>query len=401
MSKLKKIMILGASPSQIPIIKKAVDLGVYVITVDYLPGNIGHTFSHEFVNCSTVDRECVYLAAVQREINGIVTFASDVATPSVGFVAEQCRLPGGNEKIATIMSNKILFRTFQKEAQIDHPAHVTGQSWLDVSDQLSTLKPPLLFKPSDTSGSRGITRTDTTTNDLCRPAFEYARQFSRVGSVCVEEYIEGDDISGDGLLLNGVLHAVVTHKLKQNFMPVGHAVPATISQADQERVMCEVEKHCKALGYTDGPLDFDVRVSKDRIVALEMSPRLGGNGIPAIIERGTGFDITSATLRLAMGEKIDVPDLTVKHPCGSWIFGSEYSGKLTNIATLDEMKAAEPIVFEYRVNSSIGEVVSKFVHSGNGLGYALFDCPDGAKYCDIINRLKFALKLKVDSVEKV
>lgn len=76
----KKLMILGAGVSQLDAIRKAVELGFYVITVDYLPDNIGHKFSHQFVNCSTVDKEGILKIARDLSIDGIVTFASDVAT---------------------------------------------------------------------------------------------------------------------------------------------------------------------------------------------------------------------------------------------------------------------------------------------------------------------------------
>ena len=82
-------MILGAGFNQLPAIRKAIELDCYTITVDYLPENIGHKFSHQFVNCDTQDKEGVLKIATDLDIDGIVTFASDVATPTVGFVAEQ------------------------------------------------------------------------------------------------------------------------------------------------------------------------------------------------------------------------------------------------------------------------------------------------------------------------
>jgi biotin carboxylase len=396
----KRLMILGAGPGQLPIIRKAVDLGLYVITVDYLPENVGHEFSHQYVNCSTVDKEGVLGAARELNIDGIATFASDVATPTVGFVAEQIELPGSCASIAQTMSNKAKFRTFQREHGLNSPNFVIGECLEDIEEQIEALSPPLMFKPVDTSGSRGISKLDKIDHDRCALAFQYAQGYSPSKTVCVEEFVDGIDVSGDGFLLNGRLYAVITHKHKNGYIPKGHSLPTNIPDEDQERVFAEVVANCRAVGYTDGPLDFDVRVSPSRITVLEMSPRLGGNGIPMIIERATGVDLITATVRFALGEDVELPSkLRVVMRCGSWIFGSDHAGRLEGISTEEELRVAVPQVFECMINYRVGDKVPRFVHSGNSLGHVLFDCPSQSSYRQIVDRLQGALRLKVAPVQ--
>lgn len=395
-SRQKKLMILGAGPSQLPVIRKAVDLGCYVITVDYLPDNIGHKLSHKYVNCSTVDKEGILSIAKLLHIDGVITSASDVATPSVGFVAEQLGLPGGGASTAETMSNKAMFRISQREHGLNCPGFVIGQGFQDIKEQLSTLSLPLMFKPVDTSGSRGISQLDTLDADHCSAAFEYAQSYSRSRMVCVEEFVEGVEVGGDGFMLNGRLFAVITHKHRQGFVPAGHSLPTNISAEDQERVLAELAANCRAVGHTNGALNFDVMVSPEKITVLEMSPRLGGNGIPLIIERSTGVDLITANIHFALGENVDLPERpTMTKSCGSRVFGSDYTGILKNIATEEELKAAVPQVFEYVLYYHIGDKVTEFVHSANSLGYALFDCPSSSNYDEIVDRLQSALRLKV------
>jgi biotin carboxylase len=396
-SEKKTLMILGAGPSQLPAIKKAVELGFYVITVDYLPENIGHTVSHHYVNCSTVDRDGVLQAAKELAIDGIMTFASDVATTAVGYVAEQLDLAGSHSSVAATMSNKSHFRTFQKEQGLHCPNFVISQHFDAVRDQLSELHFPLIMKPVDSSGSRGISTVETLDLEQCLQAFHYAHQYSHSGQVCIEEFVDGFDTSGDGFLIDGQLFAVITHKHKQGLIPRGHRLPTSLSDEEQQRVKYEVSEHCRTLGYTDGPLDFDVRISKDNVTILEMSPRLGGNGIPMLIEHGSGIDLIATTIRFVVGESVALPDdLTITTGCGSWILGSDHTGLLKAIASKEAMMSAIPEMFEYVLYLNTGAKVAKFVHSANSLGYALFECHSEAHYLDVVERIQTALNLHVE-----
>ncbi len=112
------------------------------------------------------------------------------------------------------------------------------------------------------------------------------------------------DVSGDGFLLDGRLCAIVTQKYKQGFIPAGHSFPTQLSLTDQARVFEEVTETCQALGYRDGPVDFDVNISAERVVVIEMSPRLGGNGIPELIRRSTDVDLMDLTIRYALGRLV-------------------------------------------------------------------------------------------------
>jgi formate-dependent phosphoribosylglycinamide formyltransferase (GAR transformylase) len=392
----KRLMCLGAGPSQLPLIKKAVDSGLYVITVDYLPENIGHRVSHHYVNCSTADKEGVLKAARELDIDGIITCASDVATSTAGFVADQLGLPGAGSSVAESMSSKARFRASQREHGLNCPNFLIGQRLQDIEEQIHTLSPPLMFKPVASSGSRGVSRVDEIGHNLCSAAFSFASGYSRSKAVCVEEFIEGIEVGGDGFLVDGQLFAAITHKHKQSFVPTGHSLPTNICAADQERVLAELVRNCRSVDYAAGVLNFDVIVSDGRATVLEMSPRLGGNGIPMIIERGTGVDLIAAAIRFALGEEVELSErLKVVRSCGSWVFGSSHGGLLEGIATGEEVKSAVPEVFEYVTHYHIGDRIPEFAHSANSLGYVLFDCPPQLNYHRIVDRLKRAVQLKV------
>ena len=91
---MKKILMLGGTMQQIPIIKLAKEMGLYVITCDYAPENPGHKYADEYHNVSTTDVDGVLELAKELKIDGIVAYASDPAAPTAAYVAEKLGLPG-------------------------------------------------------------------------------------------------------------------------------------------------------------------------------------------------------------------------------------------------------------------------------------------------------------------
>ena len=380
-----------------PAIKKAVELGYVVITVDYLPHNVGHKYSHQYVNCSTVDMKGVLKWAKNLEIDGIMTMASDISIPTVAFVTEQLGLVGPDRFVAETFANKGKFRAFQKKNRLKSPTYITGKLFKDVKEKLVSLKKPIIFKPVDTSGSRGISKFNEGREKELFRAFNNAMEYSCSGFVCVEEYVEGIDISGDGFLLNGEFSfGLITKKYTKDFVVTGHRLPTDLKKADQELVFDAVVATCKAAGYTNGPLDFDVRVNREKATILEISPRLGGNGIPMIIERATGIDLIASTILFVMGEPVSFPSQAeILRSCGSLIFGSERAGVLKHVATPNEMKRDITEIFNYVLVCRIGDPVYSFIHGGNSLGFTLFDCPKEKTYEQMVERIEQRMNLNI------
>ena len=110
---MKKLMILGGSRYALPVIRAAHELGVYVITADYLPDNIAHKYSDEFCNVSIVEKDLVLQKARELNIDGITSFACDPGVITAAYVAEKMGLPScGPYKSVFLLQNKGLFRKF-------------------------------------------------------------------------------------------------------------------------------------------------------------------------------------------------------------------------------------------------------------------------------------------------
>ena len=392
----QKLMVLGAGPAQLPLIRTGVELGHFVVTVDYLPENVGHHMSHRSVDCSTVDRDGVLAAAIELGIDGIATLASDVATPTIAYVADRLGLPGPPLNVAETMANKAQFRAFQESVGLPGPRFCVGTCCDDVLTDARGLTFPVVVKPVDTSGSRGVSKVDRHADHAFRRAFAEALRYSPSRTVCVEEFVPGHDVSGDGFVVDRRLRAVVTKKYKRGLMPVGHAVPSHLTGEEQEEVRAGVERVCAALGYENGPLDFDVRLSDEGPTVLEMSARLGGNAIPAVIHHATGVDLVAAVVAYALGGEPRVPAVfEMRQQCASLVLGSDYGGVVTHIADSSCIRERVPEVLECEVDARPGDTVHAFVHSAACIGYAVFRCSGSEAFRAIGSRVVQTLALEV------
>ena len=391
-------MVLGAGPFQAPAIRKAAALGCHVITVDYLPDNIGHRFGHQSINCSTVDQEEVLAVARELQIDGICTFSSDVAVPTVAHVSAALGLPGISPAAAATMTAKHRFRAFLKSAGFACPDFLSASRFAELGADLHRLRTPVVCKPVDSSGSRGITKLDVLEPAAVEQAFLRAQGCSRTSTVCVESFVPGTEVGGDALLVDGnMVFAAITCKHMDGFVVRGHSLPAALSTRDKARVLAHLEEVCAALGYRSGPLNFDVIVGPDAVTILEMSGRNGGNGIAGVIERATGFDVETAAIHLALGAGLDLPArMEARRGAGSLVFGSPTGGTLVHLCSAAELQRRVPEVFAVTLVKLPGDRVEPFEHNGNLVGFVLFDCPHTDEYERLTEKIHATLALDVD-----
>ena len=120
--KQKKLMLLGGIRYLLPVIKAAHEQGYYVITADYIPDNIAHRYSDEYVNVSIIDKEAVLKVAREKEIDGIMSFGVDPGVVSASYVQNQMGLPSfGPFESVEILQNKDKFRAFLQKHGFNVP----------------------------------------------------------------------------------------------------------------------------------------------------------------------------------------------------------------------------------------------------------------------------------------
>ena len=158
---MKKLMLLGGIRYLLPVIKAAHEQGYYVITADYLPDNIAHKYSDEYVNVSIVDKEAVLRVAQERKIDGIMSFGVDPGVVSAAYVQEKMGLPSfGPYESVCILQNKDRFRDFLTKHGFNVPKAKGYSNKEDVLLDQEIFDYPVMVKPTDSAGSKGVTKVE-------------------------------------------------------------------------------------------------------------------------------------------------------------------------------------------------------------------------------------------------
>lgn len=331
---MKKILLLGGSAQQIVAIETAKRLGYYTVLCDYLPDNPGQHHADKFYLTSTTDKEAVLKVAQKEHIDGILAYASDPAAPTAAYVAEKLVLPGSPYESVDILCNKDKFRKFLAEHNFCTPK---AKGYTNVQDALDDLETgyyhfPVLVKPVDSSGSKGVSRVDNA--DEAVDKLQYAMSFSRGGRIIVEEFVEkyGYQIAGDGLSVDGKLvfrYFANDHfnpKCVNPFVPISASFPYNMPKEVQDKVHGEIQRLLTLLHMGTTTYNFDMRIDKEyNVYLMEIAPRDGGNYIPDVIKYATGVDLVECSVKAAMGEPIDYSSFGA--PRGYWAYYAVHSLK--------------------------------------------------------------------------
>jgi biotin carboxylase len=308
------VLFLGASSQQLSPIEYAKRAGYRVITCDNRPDNPGHRLAERCHDVSTTDLPGVLRVAQDERIDAVVAYASDVSAPTAAYVAERMGLPGNPLDAVRTLTDKALFRRFQAEHGHFLPRNLAfgqddlqrEQAVLDAITQALDL--PVIVKPVDASGSKGITKVATQTELM--PALRGAVEHSLSRRVLVEELIvaSGYQVCGEGFLQRGriAFHAFANeHFCPGIVVPVGESFPAMFDEALVDRGVAVLQEIFSTLGMRQGPFNFDLMFTpQDEVFVIEIGPRNGGNRMPEAIRYANQVDTIAATVEGALGRTL-------------------------------------------------------------------------------------------------
>lgn len=370
---MKKILLLGGANTQIPSILTAKKMGYYTITCDYLPDNPGHKFADEYHNVSTTDKEAVLALAKELQIDGILAYATDVAAATAAYVSEAMGFPTSPYKSVDILTNKDKFRAFLEEHGFCTPRARGYSSVEEAKKDLENFKFPVMVKPVDSAGSKGVARMDDA--GQLEELVENALQYSRCKRFIIEEYVEKYryQIAGDGFSVDGKLvfrcfaNEHFSNKAASPYVPIGESFPYDMPKEVHEKVHAEIQRLLTLLDMKTQAYNFDIRIDKDyNVYLMEVGPRNGGNMIAQVIEKATGIPFVEYMLKAAMGE--DCSDLKMVEPEGFWscyILHTLKEGNFKRIQYTDEIKKN---IVEEHIHVKEGEKLIPFTGSNGTVG---------------------------------
>lgn len=372
---MKRIMLLGGLRYLKPVIDAAHKQGYHVITADYLPDNIAHKWSDEYCNVSIIDKEAVLKEAQRLQIDGIMSFACDPGVVAASYVQNKMGLPSfGPFESVEILQNKDKFRAFLSKNGFNVPQAKGFDSVEAAMEEIYWYPWPVIVKPTDAAGSKGVTRVDKA-EDL-KPALEYAMEHSISGHIIVEEFIDKQGCSSDtdSFSEDGKLKFVsfcaqrFDAEATNPYTPAAYSWPSTFTKEQEEYLTSEIQRLITLLNLKTCVYNIEVRVAPNgKPYIMELTPRGGGNRLCEMLRYATGVDMITAITRAMVGDPILEP-IEQKPYNGHWaeiILHADDSGVFDHLVISKDLPAE---IVEEDLWVTKGDKVEGFEGANNAIG---------------------------------
>lgn len=367
-------MLLGGIRYLLPVIKAAHEQGYYVITADYLPDNIAHKYSDEYANVSIVDKEAVLHVAREKKIDGIMSFGVDPGVISASYVQSQMGLPSfGPFESVEILQNKDRFRAFLAEHGFNVPK---AKGYYNVEDALSDADQwdyPVIVKPTDSAGSKGVTRVDDA--EQLKTAVDHAFEKSLSRHIIIEDFIEKQGCSSDtdSFSIDGELRFVsfCSQHFDLNatnpYTPAAYSWPSTFTREQEAYLTSEIQRLITLLGMKTNIYNIETRIGTNgKPYIMELTPRGGGNRLCEMLRYATGVDMITAMTRYIVGD--GVPAIEQMPYNGHWaeiILHADKEGVFDHIEISKDLPAE---VVEEDLWVKKGDKVKSFEGANDAIG---------------------------------
>ena len=367
----KKIAIIGASYLQEPLIRKAKEMGIETHVFAWKAGDVGEEIADYFYPISIVEKEEILYKCQEVKVDGICTIASDLAAVTVCYVAERMGLSGNSIQTGLVSTNKHEMRMCFERNGDPSPKSVLVESVKDLMDR--ELEYPLIVKPLDRSGSRGITKVNYF--EELESAIERAEEQGFEKKALVEEYAEGKEYSVEFISWQGQhTFLALTEKFTTGapgYVETGHIQPANITGEQLRKIENVVQHALNSLGLKIGASHSEVKIDENgNIKIIEIGGRMGGDFIGShLVKISTGVDFVEGVIKCALGEKPDgKPTNTGKVAAVRFILNHDDKESIQ-----DFMQNHSDRVVSYKIESRDGEDVTD---SASRWGYCLASFDD-------------------------
>ena len=387
---MKKIMILAGGNDQCALIeelRRYFKGDVEVILADMSDKVKAIAYADKFIQVSTMDRPAVLNAAKVEKIDYILTACGDQPLSTMAYVSEQLGTPSYlTEQEVRDLTNK----RFMKDKMVANGIPTAKHIYIDKSwdGYLPDFTYPLVVKPVDSNGSKGVKKVFTT--DELESSLQEAFSYSISGDVIIEEFKTGEELSCDFYVEDGVakiLSITASKKIKENeksFTIVQSYYPAPVDY-NEERVQEIAQKIADAWGLKDTPLLVQMIVNEDEYNVLEFSARMGGGSKYHLIQVLSGVDIMKVYVEMVMGEKPRVePSKQWNNAIMSYVYCRP--GEYVSLKGFDELKKSGDIHSYFTYRTAPSTIIKSDTSSDRVAGFLVVANSEE----EVLRKLKYA-----------
>ena len=362
----KSVLVFGVGELQISIITRAKAMGLFVVGIDPFEDAVAKDYCDAFEVVGGQDFEGTVAVAKKYNVSAIVTAATDKPLVMMARVAKELKLPFYSKETAEWSTDKFQM----KQRFLEGGVPCARGRLIHNSEEAQELNFPLICKPRDNSGSRGV--------KLCRSLSELdscikeALVVSKLDTVLVEEFIEGREFSIESLHYNGKSEVIQFTEKKTTEFPynveLAHKQPANFTD-DQRNQICDIiSKIASCMHFENCPSHTELKINERGIFVIETSPRLGGDYITSTLTPlSTGINLEDQLLHIALGEPVDTTTGRVDKASAVCFF-SLSEGKVKAIDSRINEVSKWPNVHSFHLKLKAGDTVNKITSSLNRYG---------------------------------
>ena len=362
----KSILVFGVGELQRSIIRRAKLKGLFTIGIDPCADAVckGEVDAFEIVGGQDFEGTC---AVVEKYgVNAIVTAATDKPLVMMAHVAEKYGFPFYSIETAQWSTDKYQM----KQRFLEGGVPCARGRLIAKADEADDLYYPLIVKPRDNSGSRGVKLCRN--KDELQEALQEALQYSHLETVLVEEYIEGQEYSIESLHHDGESEVIqFTEKTTTEFpynVELAHKQPANLTSAQKDEIRQVISKIAQCMHFENCPSHTELKINERGIFVIETSPRLGGDYITStLVPLSTGINIEDQLLHIALGEGVDTRTGRMEKASGVCFFCLP-EGVVKKIDPQINDVASWPGVYSFELKLKEGDAVHQITSSLNRYG---------------------------------
>ena len=399
----KKLMLLGGLRYLLPVIEAAHRHGIHVITVDYRPDNIAHRYSDEYHNVSIIDKDAVLALAQELQIDGIMSFAVDPGVVAAAYTAEKMGLPFQcSYEAACILQNKSRFRQFLADNGFNVP---NARGYSEAGDALNDIDYfnwPVIVKPVDSAGSKGVTRVDDPAQ--LPAAIAHALDCSPSRHFIIEDFLEKEGYSSDtdSFSVDGDLvfctfnNQYFDADAENEYTPAAYSWPSSLSMDVQDELRSELQRLVSLLDMKTGLYNIETRLcTNGKAYIMEVSPRAGGNRLIEMLKYVTGEDIVERATLAAVGEKFQPVNRGADQSRQSIVELILHANQPGAFVRLDIAPEVKPLIIEEDLWVKPGDIVETFTGANMAIGTLALKADTQEEIGSFVNRIKEQVKVVV------
>lgn len=396
---MKKLLMLGGSHAEIPMIQAARKLGYYVITTGNQADGLGHPFGDAYINCDFSNKEAITELAREQKVDAICSGCNDFAYLSAAYACEKLELPGHDDyETALRIHHKDKYRALADELGIVTPKAYKCSGSAKLSEACERLSFPVIVKPVDLTGGKGMQRCEN--KEQVKEAYEIAMKATREHYVVVEEFITGTNHGFSAYIQN----QKVTFFFADNeqyyhnpYLVSGASTPSYAPQEAMKQLCGDCEKIAGKLQLKDGILHIQFILKENKTpVIIEVCRRAPGDLYIHLVEMAKGVDYPQYIVGGEAGMSLPAP--CPKEKKGYFVrhcVMADGEGTIETVQIADEIA---PYVKEQMLWYKKGDVVEDMLKYKAGIVFLHF--PTEKEYRCYLDKLPKLIKIKLQDLDK-